>query len=112
MRGSGDLHTKAEPQNGSRTMVASNDDGLPPPDRYQFQIRRTLGAGTHYLKVEGYDENETGPLHRPSHRRRQPGNTTATAQALTLGLAQDTDHFSITVEENTHVSIWATTAPH
>ncbi len=78
-----------------------------PPDRYQFQIRRTLGAGTHYLKVEGYDENETGPLHRPSHRRRQPGNTTATAQALTLGQAQDTDHFSITVEENTHVSIWA-----
>ena len=42
-------------------MVTSNDDGLPPPDRYQFQIRRTLGAGTHYLKVEGYDENETGP---------------------------------------------------
>ena len=86
-----------------------------PPGRYQFQIRRTLGAGTHYLKVEGYDENETGPLHRPSHRRRQPGNTTATAQALTLGQAQggnispaqDTDHFSITVEENTHVSIWA-----
>ena len=61
IRGSGDLHTKAELQNGSRTMVTSNDDGLPPPDRYQFQIRRTLGAGTDYLKVEGYDENETCP---------------------------------------------------
>ena len=31
IRGSGDLHTKAELQNSSRTMVTSNDDGLLPP---------------------------------------------------------------------------------
>ena len=40
-------------QSNNGTELETNDDGLLPQDPYQFLIRRTLDAGTYYLRVRG-----------------------------------------------------------
>ena len=102
-------------QSSNGTALESNDDGLLPQDPYQFLIRRTLDAGTYYLRVRGYDEGETGPYTVQATVAGSPGSTTATANELKLGHAGggnisaigDTDHFSIAVAQETYVTIWA-----
>ena len=115
MRTTAHLDTTGELQNNTGTALESNDDGLLPQDQYQFFIRRTLNAGTYYLKVAGYDGNDFGPYTVRVTAAGNPGSTTATAQAITLGqagggnisAAGDTDHFKITLAEDTYVTIWA-----
>ena len=54
---SGDTDTKGTLlQSDGNTEVESDDDG----DGFNFLIQATLGPGTHYVRVEGYDNRVTG----------------------------------------------------
>ena len=115
MRSDGRPDTIGQLQSNDGTVLETNDDGLLPQDQYQFLIRRTLDAGTYYLRVKGYDESQIGPYTVQATVAGSPGSTTATAKDLKLGHASggnissagDTDHFSIEVTEETYVTIWA-----
>ena len=115
MRTNAHLDTTGELQGSMGAELQSSDDGLLPQDQYQFLIRRTLSDGTYYLKVAGYDGNDVGPYTVQATAAGNPGSTTAAAHAITLGQAAggnisatgDTDHFGITLAEDTYVTIWA-----
>ena len=74
-------------QSNNGTELEMNDDGLLPQDPYQFLIRRTLDAGTYYLRIRGYDEGQTCPYTVHSTIAGSPGSTTATAKDHKLGHA-------------------------
>ena len=118
MHSRGLLDTVGQLQNSGGTEIVSNDegdDGLFPQYQRDFLIRRTLSAGTYYLRVAAYSNEQLGPYTVQVTASGNPGTTTATARALTLGhaaggnisAAGDTDHFSIEVSRETYVTIWA-----
>ena len=115
LRSDGTADTVGELQNSNGARLTRNDDGLFPQNSYQFLIRRTLTAGTYYLKVTGFGGEAIGPYSVHATAPGSPGNTTATAQPLALGdaaggnisSASDTDYFRIAVDEATYVTLWA-----
>ena len=115
LRASGGRDTVGELQNTSGTKIAENDDSLFPQDVFNFLIRETLNAGVYYLRVKNYNEGITGAYTVHASTAGSPGSSTSTAQALTLDEARggnissagDSDHFSITVAQDTYATIWA-----
>ncbi len=53
----GRLDTKGQLEDSAGVVLASNDDG---GDGYNFRIVHAVSAGTHYIKVEGYNASATG----------------------------------------------------
>ena len=98
---------------GSR--IASNDDGLLVPSIRQFLIRDDLQAGTYFLKVRSFAARSDGPFVVYATEAGDPGNTTADAEEIELGVAAggnitsetDVDYFKITLADaTTYVRIW------
>ena len=82
-----------------------------------FMLRRSLAAGTYYIRVNGYDPLDVGPYTLHVRTAAEPGNTTATAAPLTLRIPEtgritsssDRDYFSLTLAQDTYVFIYALT---
>ena len=53
----GSLDTKGTLEDHAGSVLAQDDDG---GSGVNFEIERTVGAGTHYVKVEGYRSSDTG----------------------------------------------------
>ena len=83
------------------------------PDTFMF--RRSLTAGTYYLKVRGNDGTDFGPYVLYLKTVTEPGNDPINRTALTLGVPQtgslssasDREYFSFTLDEDTFVSVYA-----
>ena len=88
-----------------------NDDGFVLGRPYQFLIRRKLAAGTYYVKVKAFSDEDTGLYSFHVDTVTEPGSTIADAQALDfdetgagrIDPSTDTDYFKIELSEATHV---------
>ena len=91
--------------------ITVNDDGFVPGTSLQFLMRRKLGAGTYYVKVKAFSEEETGQYSLHVETVTEPGS--AIADAAALGFEQlaagridpstDADFFRIDLSAATHV---------
>ncbi len=115
IRGFGRPDVTARLLNEHGAVLAQNNDGNLAPKPEGFLIRRTLDAGTYELEVSSHRGLTSGGYTVYTSDAGNPGNTAATAQAITLDNAvggnitstSDVDYFSITVEDTTYVQIWA-----
>ena len=57
------------------------------PSSFRFLIRTRLDAGTYYVEVEGYSDDDIGFYNLHVNKVTEPGNTTADAAPLLLGKA-------------------------
>ena len=91
--------------------LAENDDGFVLGRPYQFLIRRKLAAGTYYVKVKAFSDEDTGLYSFHVDSVTEPGSTIADAQTLDfdetgagrIDPSTDTDYFKIELSEATHV---------
>ena len=125
LRSSGPTDTKGTLlQSNGTTSVTSNENGQLVEGNFDqkgntnFLIRRTLSAGTYYLKVE--DQNDsTGGYTVHASAALSPGTSRSAAAALTLdvagaggiGSATDADFFSFTLTEPRTVGVTAAGSP-
>ena len=101
--------------NSNGEEITSNDDGSLWPSSFRFLIRTRLDAGTYYVKVEGYSEDDIGLYNLHVNQVTEPGNTTADAAPLLLGKAgggridpsTDVDYFRLVVSEETNIVVGA-----
>ena len=113
IRASGFPDTVGELQGSNGAVIASNDDGYLPGGRRNFLIRESLQAGTYYVKVHSFVGRSDGPYSVYATAITEPGSAKADARPLTLGRAAggniepagDEDYFSLTITENTYVTI-------
>ena len=96
-------------------ILAFNDDGFLWPSLFRFLIRTRLDAGTYYILVSGFDEDDTGFYTLHVNKANEPGNTRATAVSLDLGIAEgsridpssDEDYFRLDITETTNIIVGA-----
>ena len=96
-------------------ILAFNDDGFLWPSLFRFLIRTLLDAGTYYILVSGFDEDDTGFYTLHVNKANEPGNTRATAVSLDLGIAEgsridpssDEDYFRLDITETTNIIVGA-----
>ncbi|MCY4616748.1 MAG: cadherin domain-containing protein [Chloroflexi bacterium] len=113
----GKLGTEGELLDSGESRLTSADDSRFFGNSKGFMLRRSLGAGTYYIKVSGDGATDTGPYTLHVRTAAEPGSTTATAVPLTLEVAEvgrissgsDQDFFSLTMAEDTYVYIEALT---
>ncbi len=113
----GKLGTEGELLDSGESRLTSADDSRFFGNSDGFMLRRSLGAGTYYIKVSGDGATDTGPYTLHVRAAAEPGSTTATAVPLTLEVAEvgrissssDQDFFSLTMDEDTYVYIEALT---
>ena len=111
---SGDTDTVADLLDADENRVEYNDDGYLPFGIRNFTIRRTLAAGTYFLKVEGYF-NEIGDYTVHAKAVTAPGGTSTDALSLTLNSpeggtvdpAGDADYYTFTLASADYVEISA-----
>ena len=115
LRSSGFPDAVGELFNSRGSRIASNDDGLLVPSIRQFLIRDDLQAGTYFLRVRSFAARSDGPFVVYATEAGDPGNTTADAEEIELGVAAggnitsetDVDYFKITLADaTTYVRIW------
>ncbi len=91
--------------------ITKNDDGFVLGRSAQFLIRRKLAAGTYYVKVNAFSDEDTGLYSFHVDTVIEPGSAIADAQALDFGEtgagridpSTDADYFKIELSEATHV---------
>ncbi len=113
----GPLDTVGELLDSDGSQLTENDDSKFPNNEKGFMLRRTLRAGTYYIRVQGYGSRHIGPYTLHLRTAADPGSTTATAAPLTLRVPEtgrisprdDRDYFSLTLAEETYVFIVAMT---
>ena len=113
----GEPGTEGELLDSGESRLTSADDSKFYGNSDGFMLRRSLGAGTYYIKVSGDGATDTGPYTLHVRTAAEPGSTTATAVPLTLEVAEvgrissgsDQDFFSLTMAEDTYVYIEALT---
>ena len=113
----GPLDTVGELLDSAGSQLTENDDSKFPNNEKGFMLRRTLPAGTYYIRVRGYGSRHIGPYTLHVRTAAEPGSTTATAAPLTLRVPEtgrisprnDRDYFSLTLAEETYVFIVAMT---
>ena len=125
LRSSGPTDTKGTLlQSNGTTSVTSNESGQLVEGNFDrkgndnFLIRRTLSAGTYYLKVEDQSDS-TGGYTVHASAASSPGTSRSAAAALTLdvagaggiGSATDADFFSFTLTEPRTVGVTAAGSP-
>ena len=125
LRSSGPVNTKGTLlQSDGTTSIASNQEGYLVEGSFDhkgnnnFLIRRTLAAGTYYLKVEDRS-NSTGRYTVHASAASSPGTSRSAAAALTLDVAgagsissdTDADFFSFTLTEPRTVGVTAAGSP-
>ena len=104
--------TVGELLDNNGTSLATNDDGFVLGRSRQFLIRRKLAAGTYYVKVKAFSEEDTGlySFHVEAVTT-EPGSGIADALSLEFGElgagridpSSDADYFKIELSEATHV---------
>ena len=125
LRSSGPVKTKGTLlQSDGATSITSNQEGYLVEGSFDhkgnnnFLIRRTLAAGTYYLKVEDRS-NSTGRYTVHASAASSPGTSRSAAAALTLDVAgagsisseTDADFFSFTLTEPRTVGVTAAGSP-
>ncbi|MYF94680.1 MAG: S8 family serine peptidase, partial [Holophagales bacterium] len=103
--------TVGELLDSSSSSLATNDDGYVLGSPLQFLIRRQLAAGTYYVKIKAYDDEDKGFYSFHVETVTEPGSTTADALPLDfgglaagrIGSSTDADYFKIDLAEATHV---------
>ena len=125
LRSSGPTNTKATLlQSNGTTSITSNENGQLVEGNFDlkgntnFLIRRSLSAGTYYLKVEDQD-GSTGRYTVHAAANSSPGSSRPAASALTPGVAgagsissaTDADFFSFTLTEPRTVGVTAAGSP-
>ncbi len=125
LRSSGPVNTKGTLlQSDGTTSIATNQEGYLVEGSFDhkgnnnFLIRRTLAAGTYYLKVEDRS-NSTGRYTVHASAASSPGTSRSAAAALTLDVAgagsissdTDADFFSFTLTEPRTVGVTAAGIP-
>ena len=109
----GALDTVGELQNSTGTKVAENDDGDLPPGSRNFAVTASASAGTYYVKVESYGDDDTGVY---AIRALAITDTTGTSDAQDLavgssalgivGSSGDDDYFKVTLSESAVLFAW------
>ena len=125
LRSSGPTDTKGTLlQSNGTTSITSNESGQLVEGNFDrkgntnFLIRRSLSAGTYYLKVEDQD-GSTGRYTVHAAANSSPGSSRPAASALTPGVAgagsissgTDADFFSFTLTEPRTVGVTAAGSP-
>ena len=125
LRSSGPVNTKGTLlQSDGTTAITTNQEGYLVEGSFDhkgnnnFLIRRTLAAGTYYLKVEDRS-NSTGRYTVHASAASSPGTSRSAAAALTLDVAgagsissdTDADFFSFTLTEPRTVGVTAAGSP-
>ena len=125
LRSSGPTNTKGTLlQSNGTTAITSNGNGQLVEGNFDlkgninFLIRRTLSAGTYYLKVE-HERGSAGHYTVHASAASSPGTSRSGAAALTLdvagagsiGSATDADFFSFTLTEPRTVGVTAAGSP-
>ena len=113
----GVLDTEGFLYGASRNQLLYADDSELVGNEEGFMLRRSLAAGTYYIRVNGFSAGDTGPYTLHVRTAAEPGGTTAAATPLTLGVPEtgritssgDRDYFSLTLEEDLYVFIYAIT---
>ena len=101
--------------NNRQTQVAGNVYGLLPPSDTHALIRRSLAAGTYYIRTLGPPTGHLGPYTLHIRTVREPGNAISNAIPMVLHQAEggnvdpssDADYFRIDVAETTHIRLRA-----
>ena len=98
-------------------ILAFNDDGFLWPSLFRFLIRTRLDAGTYYILVSGFDEDDTGFYNLHVNKANEPGNTRATAVSLDfdrsiaegsrIDPSSDEDYFRLDITETTNIIVGA-----
>ena len=113
----GDIDTYGELLDADENVLEENDDSELVDNRAGFMLRRELAMGTYYIKVTGYQSDDTGPYTLFVRTATEPGSTLATARPMALSIpetgrissAGDEDYFSLTLEEETYIYGYALT---
>ena len=113
----GPLDTMGDLLDSAGSQLARSDDSKFPNNEEGFMLRRTLLAGTYYIRVQGFASRHIGPYTLHVRTAAEPGSTTATAAPLTLRVPEtgrissrsDRDYFSLTLAEETYVFMVALT---
>ena len=111
----GPVDTVGELLDADENVLAENDDSEFVDNEKGFMIRRQLATGTYYVRVSGYNADDTGPYTLFARVATEPGNSTATANPITLHIPEsgriasssDQDYFRLTLEEETYVFVYA-----
>ena len=111
----GSLDTVGVLYDAGENFILGADDSALLGNETGFMFRRSLAAGTYYIKVISYDPQGTGPYTLHVRTAAEPGATSASAAPLTLGIpetgriasATDRDYFSLALAEDTYVFIYA-----
>ena len=111
----GDIDTVGVLLDADDNILAENDDSELLGNRAGFMLRRELAMGTYYIKVTGYQSDDTGPYTLFVRTATEPGSTLATARPMALRIpetgrissASDEDHFSLTLDEEMYIYAYA-----
>ncbi|MYK87998.1 MAG: S8 family serine peptidase, partial [Acidobacteria bacterium] len=109
------LDTEGRLYGADRNFLHYADDSEFTGNEEGFMLRRSLAAGTYYIRVDGFSAADVGPYTLHVRTATEPGSTTATATPLTLRVPEtgrissssDRDYFSLTLDEDLYVFIYA-----
>ena len=113
----GDIDTVGELLDADDNVLVENDDSEFADNERGFMLRRQLAMGTYYIKVTGYNADDTGPYTLFVRTATEPGSTLATARPMALRIpetgrisaADDEDYFSLTLGEEMYIYAYALT---
>ncbi len=103
--------TVGELLNGSLASLETNDDGFLLGGEHQFLIREKLAAGKYYVKVRGFNDDDTGLYSFHVETVTEPGSDPAGARPLSFGEigagriepTTDADYFTFDLAEQRHI---------
>ena len=84
----GELDTVGELLDSEGNLLEANDDSGYLGSDVGFMLRRSLDAGTYYIRVRTYDYADEGTYTLFVREAGEPGNSAETALPLTLGAAE------------------------
>ncbi len=110
----GDVDTYGEILDVDEMVLEENDDSEYAFNEVGFMVRRELDVGTYYIRVTSFSGDDTGPYTLFVRTVTDPGSSTATATAITLGTPEpgrirpdsDQDYFSLTLDEDMYVYMY------
>ncbi len=111
------LDTEGFLYGASQNQLLYADDSELVGNEEGFMLRRSLAAGTYYIRVNGFSTVDTGPYTLHVRTAAEPGGTAATATPLTLLVPEtgritsssDHDYFSLALDEDLYVFLYAVT---
>ena len=113
----GDIDTVGKLLDAGENVLVENDDSKLVGNQTGFMLRSQLAMGIYYIKVTGYRSDDTGPYTLFVRTATEPGSTSATARPMVLRIpetgnissASDEDYFSLTLDEEMYIYMYALT---